>query len=137
MKGELYGDLFTAPIILQELTKYLNRTKKNTAPGRSGIRIDHIAALPKDMQQGIANLLSLPYVTGLGFDMWNDEIVNWTQKEEGNMDINKRRPLMYYEIMRKMHLGVRVRKILGVMLQHGIIDEDNYAFLTGNQRCNR
>ena len=128
MKGEMYGDLFTAPITLQELTKYLNRTKKNTAPGRSGIRIDHIAALPKDMQQGIANLLSLPYVTGLGFDMWNDEIVNWTQKEEGNMDINKRRPLMYYEIMRKMRLGVRVRKILGVMLQHGIIDEDNYAF---------
>ena len=38
---------------------------------------------------------------------------------------------MYYEIMRKMHLGVRVRKILHVWLTNGIIDEDNYAFLTG------
>ena len=38
---------------------------------------------------------------------------------------------MYYEIMGKMHLGVRVRKFLHVWLTNGIIDEDNYAFLTG------
>ena len=131
MSGEMYGDLFTAPITLEELKTYIKRTKKNTAPGKSGIRIDHIAALPEKLQQGIADLLSIPYVTGLGFDSWNDEIVNWTPKEEGNPDINKRRPLMYYEIMRKMHLGVRIRRILKVWLTNGIVDEDNYAFLTG------
>ena len=131
MNGDMYGDMFTAPITLEELTGYIKRTKKNTAPGKSGIRIDHIAALPEHMHKAIADLLSLPYVTGLGFDMWNDEIANWTPKEEGNMDINKRRPLMYYEVMRKMHMGVRNKKVLKVWQTNGIIDESNYAFLTG------
>jgi hypothetical protein len=112
MNGDMYGDMFTAPITLEELTGYIKRTKKNTAPGKSGIRIDHIAALPEHMYKAIADLLSLPYVTGLGFDMWNDEIANWTPKEEGDMDINKRRPLIYYEVMRKMHMGVRNKKVL-------------------------
>ena len=53
------------------------------------------------------------------------------------MDINKRRPLMYYEVMRKMHMGVRNKRVLKVWQTNGVIDESNYAFLThGNQRCN-
>ena len=38
---------------------------------------------------------------------------------------------MYYEVLRKMCIGIRVRKVLSVWKQNGIIDEDNYAFLTG------
>ena len=30
MNGEMYGDLFTAPIKLEELQKYIKRTKKNS-----------------------------------------------------------------------------------------------------------
>ncbi|HHZ81429.1 MAG TPA: hypothetical protein EYN64_01680 [Flavobacteriales bacterium] len=128
---EMYGNIFTREITIKELDKYLGRTKKNTAPGMSGIRVDHIAALPYNIREAIALILSLTYVTGLGFTAWNKEIVNWIPKEEGNFDINKRRPLMYYEVMRKMCIGMRTREILKVWENNGIIDKDNYAFLTG------
>ena len=131
MKAEMYGNIFTSEITLKELDKYIARIKKNTAPGLSGVRVDHIAALPDNLRTAIAKLLSVPYTTGMGYSAWKEEIVNWTPKEDGNPDINKRRPLMYYEVLRKMCIGMRVRRVLNVWRRHGIIDENNYAFLTG------
>ena len=62
------------------------------------------------MRKTIAVLLSLPYTTGIGFDAWKHEIVNWIPKEENNLDINKRRPLMYYEVMKKNMYGYKTRR---------------------------
>ena len=53
------------------------------------------------MRGTIAALLSLPYTTGIGYEAWKQEIVNWIPKENNNPDINKRRPLMYYEVLKK------------------------------------
>ena len=92
MTAEMYGNTFTSQITLQELDKFIARCKKNTAPGVSGIRIDHIAALPDDMREAVAKILSVPYISGLKYTDWNEEILNWVPKEEGNPDINKRRP---------------------------------------------
>ena len=83
------------------------------------------------MRKTIAVLLSLPYTTGIGFDAWKHEIVNWIPKEENNPDINKRRPLMYYEVMRKMCMGVTKGEVIKVWHGNGLIDKDNYAFLQG------
>ena len=61
MNGKMYGNIFTANITLQELDKFIARCKKNTAPGVSGIRIDHIAALPDHIREATATVLSIPY----------------------------------------------------------------------------
>ena len=131
MTPEHYGDLFTKEFSLQELDRYLTKIKKNTAPGKSGIRVDHIISLPTEQRTAIARLLSIPNLTGLSYDNWTHELVNWIPKEEGNNDINKRRPLIYYEVMRKMWMGIRLHKVLQIWKNNGIIDKDNYAFLTG------
>ena len=108
--GEIWGCIFCREIKIEELDKYLTTVKNNTAPGISGIRIDHIKALPKKQRESIAKLISIPYITGIGFAAWKKQIVNWIPKEEGNLDINKRRPLMYYEVMWKICIGIRVKK---------------------------
>ena len=95
----MYGNIFTAAITLQELDRYLARVRKNTAPGISGIRVDHIAGLPEEMRLAIAKVLSVPYTSGLKYNAWQEQIVHWIPKELGNPDINKRRPLMYYEVL--------------------------------------
>jgi hypothetical protein len=115
----------------KKLDRYLAKKKKNTAPGVSGIRIDHIAALPDEYREMIAQLLSIPYLTGTKFEDWNNEIVNWIPKEEGNDDMRKRRPLMYYEVMRKMCMGIKKGEVIKVWHDNGLIDKDNYAFLQG------
>ena len=96
----------------KKLDRYLAKKKKNTAPGVSGIRIDHIAALPDEYREMIAQLLSIPYLTGTKFEDWNNEIVNWIPKEEGNDDMRKRRPLMYYEVMRNMCMGIKKGEVI-------------------------
>ena len=131
LKKDMYGDIFTSHITLAKLDWYLAKKKKNTAPGVSGIRIDHIAALPKEHREMIAQLLSIPYLTGTKYDDWNNEIVNWIPKEEGNDDMRKRRPLMYYEVMRKMCMGIKKGEVIKVWHDKGLIDDDNYAFLQG------
>jgi hypothetical protein len=55
IKAEMYGNIFTSEISLEELDKYIARIKKNTAPGMSGIRVDHIAALPDNLRKAIKN----------------------------------------------------------------------------------
>jgi len=100
MEGRMYGNIFTAAITRGEMDAYLARMRKSTAPGVSGIRIDHVAALPEEMRELIALAISLPYITGMGYAMWEEEIVSWVPKEEDNMDIGKRIPLMYYEVLR-------------------------------------
>jgi len=47
------------------------------------------------------------------------------------MDMKKRRPLMYHEVLRKLSVGIRVKKVLKEWRDNEIIDDDNYAFLTG------
>ena len=74
MHADMYTDIFTAMVTLQELDSYLARTRKNTAPGVSGIRIDHIAALPQGLRQAMADLLSVPYFTGLTYTAWGKGI---------------------------------------------------------------
>ena len=131
MNASMYGNIFTADITLQELDRYLARVRKNTAPGISGIRVDHIAGLPDEMRLAIAKVLSVPYTSGLKYTAWQEQIVNWIPKELGNPDINKRRPLMYYEVLHKMRIGIRLHRVSKVWLKHGLIDENNYAFLAG------
>ena len=83
------------------------------------------------MQAIVRDTLSIVYLTGLGYTAWGEEICNWTPKEAGNPDVAKRRPLIYYEIMRKMCIGIRTRRVAKVWKDNGIIDEDNCAFLAG------
>ena len=129
--ASIYGDIFTSEITLEMLDKYLGKKKKNTAPGVSGIRIDHIAALPTTHRKMIAQLLSLPYLTGTKYADWNEEIVNWIPKVEGDDDMTKRRPLMYYEVLRKMCIGIKKGAVISVWHKHNLIDKDNFAFLQG------
>ena len=50
---------------------------RNSAPGVSGIRIDHVAALPEEMRELIALAISLPYITGMGYAMWENKGENY------------------------------------------------------------
>ena len=76
MEGRMYGNIFTAAITRREMDACIARMRKNTAPGVSGIRIDDVAALPEEMRELIALAMSLPYITGMGYAMWKEEIVN-------------------------------------------------------------
>ena len=62
---------------------------------------------------------------------WKEQIARWIPKETGNPDIYKQRPLMYYEVIHKMHMAIRLHRVAKVWLKHGIIDENNYAFFAG------
>jgi len=131
MSAKMYGDIFTSEITTDMMDAHISSVKKNTHPGKSGIRIGHVAALPDEMRDIVAIAISLPYMTGLHYDAWNEEIVNWIPKEAANTDIKKRRPIMYYEVLRKLHIFVKTKQVLQVWLRNGMIDDDNYAFLTG------
>ena len=131
MHAGMYGDIFTSEIPIEAFERYVSYKKKNTAPGVSHIRIDHIAALSETYRQMICDMLSVVYITGMGYTAWKKEIANWVPKEEGNHDLTKQRPLMYYEVMRKMCIGIKKREVLKVWTDNDIIDKDNYAFLPG------
>ena len=43
------------------------------------------------MRGTIAALLSLPYTTGIGYEAWKQEIVNWISKENNNPDYQQKK----------------------------------------------
>jgi hypothetical protein len=102
-----HGDIFTIAISMHRLKRWLARKKKNTAPGVSGVRVDHLAAAPTRALRARARVLSMPYVAGCMYSAWAEETVNWVPKEDGNSDLGRRRPLMYNEVMRKISVGIK------------------------------
>ena len=67
------------------------------------------------------------HVLGMG----RGEIVNWVPKEDGNSDLGRRRPLVYYEVMREISVGIKKAQVMAVWKNNGWIDEDNYGFQAG------
>jgi hypothetical protein len=45
--------------------------------------------------------------------------VNWVPKEDGNSDLGRRRPLMYYEVMRKISVGIKKAQVMSVWKRMG------------------
>jgi len=68
--------IFTSAISMHRLKRWLARKKKNTAPGVSGVRVDHLAAAPTRALRAWARILSTPYVARCMYSAWAEEIVN-------------------------------------------------------------
>jgi hypothetical protein len=71
---ESYGDLLR-PISWNEYTNYLANKRKNTAPGKSGVRYAHVAYAPEYIQRGLLQLLNAALSNRIVFDSWRDELI--------------------------------------------------------------
>jgi len=128
---DLTEDIFTTEIDKGAWRDYIASKKKNTSPGFSGIRIDHIAAAPPKMAEAIRKLLSLPYLSGIKYRQWENEIITWLPKEEDNPDIARRRPITLLEVMKKVHIGVKKNEFISIALKHKMISDDHHGALAG------
>jgi hypothetical protein len=58
-------------------------------------------------------------------------IFNSWKKEPGNPDQMSKRPLKLQNVMRKMWIGILKNRMVRVWYRHGVINEDQHAFLRG------
>jgi hypothetical protein len=126
-----YDGIFDTEIPFEQFDAYCRSKAKNKAPGKSGVRIDHICSARLNDRKLICRILSLPYPTGLTFTSWDDEIINWIPKEAGNPALDRRRPIALLEVLRKLTLGVKKKQVFDVWEKHHLIDKDNFAFMPG------
>ena len=63
---EKYDDMFSTPINYEHFDRYFSGKRKNKAPGKSNIRIDHICGLHERGKKDICKLISIPYIMELG-----------------------------------------------------------------------
>ena len=126
-----YDGIFDTEIPFEQFDAYCRSKAKNKAPGKSGVRIDHICSAREEDRKLICKILSLPYLTGLTFTSWDDEIINWIPKEAGNPALDRRRPIALLEVLRKLTLGVKKKQVFDVWEKHHLIDKDNFAFMPG------
>jgi hypothetical protein len=54
-----------------------------------------------------------------------------TEKVPGDPDQMNKRPLKHQNVLRKLWIGVLKNREVKVWYQHGLIDEDQHAFLRG------
>ena len=80
-----YGALLR-PITWNEFKNYLANKRKNTAPGKSGVRYAHIAYAPEQIQRSLLQLLNLALANRIVFDSWRDELIYCTEKVPGDPD---------------------------------------------------
>jgi hypothetical protein len=99
--------------------------EEHSARRVSGMRVGHLAAAPTRALRAWARMLSMPYVAGCMYSAWAEEAANWVPKEDGNSDLGRRRPLVYYEVMRKISVGIKKAQVMAVWKENGWIDENN------------
>lgn len=136
IKKEEYGDMFTTQINFEKFKRYMGYKSKNKSPGESHIRLDHICGLHEEGIRGICKLISIPYLCGMTYTSWNNEVISWMPKEPGNPAIDRRRPIALLEVMRKLSSGAKKNEVYEIWLKNNAIDKDNFAFVKGKTTTN-
>ena len=119
------------PFTWGEFASYLAVKAKNTAPGKSGVRYAHLHFAPEHIQRSILLLLNAAFQRRIVFDSWRDELIYRTEKVPGDPDQMNKRPLKLQNVLRKLWIGMLKNRVVKVWYQHGLIDEDQHAFLRG------
>ena len=130
MNMSMYGDIMGA-VTWEEYEPYIRAKQKNTAPGESGVRYAHIAYAPVEMQQDLLTIMNEAFKRRHVFNSWKKELIYRTEKEPGNPDQMNKRPLKLQNVMRKMWIGILKNRMVRVWYKHGVINEDQHAFLRG------
>jgi hypothetical protein len=84
--------------------------------------------------QHILLLLNAAFQRRIVFDSWRDELIYRTEKVPGDPDqMNIKRPLELQNVLRKLWIGMLKNRVVKAwyQYQHGLIDEDQHAFLRG------
>ena len=129
VKASIYGDLFTSEIDVELFDNIIKSKAKNKAPGKSNVRIDHIAAAPAKLREAFRQILSLPYLCGIKYKDWQNEIIAWLPKEPGNPDIARRRPIALLDVLKKLCFGAKKHEFLSIATEHGLLHPEHYGAL--------
>ena len=114
-------------ITKDEWDKRVSTKKKNTAPGKSQIRVDHVAAAPDSTQRKIRALCNMSILSGVPCDMWLDELIWKIPKDPGPAKIDRMRPLKFLEITRKMTQGIIKTRLQDVWFKKRLISPDQFG----------
>ena len=87
------------PFTKAEWRQRLRVKKKNTAPGKSGLRVDHLAAATDTMDRKVRALCNISMLAGTPCDLWLDELIYKIPKDT-EAKIDRMRPLKFLEITR-------------------------------------
>ena len=115
------------PITLNEWLARARAKKKNTAPGKTGTRVDHIASASERFNRKLLAMTNMSIATGTPFDLWHDELIWKLPKDPGIPSIDRMRPLKFLEITRKMVQGILKNRLQSVWFGENMLSPEQFG----------
>jgi hypothetical protein len=118
-------------ITLEEFQKEIHLSPKGRSGGPSGLTYDMLRRTPPSVVQHIHMQLQ---------ELWKDkDTPEWLKrkwlcaipKEVDSSDLNKLRPIMLIEILRKLWTGAMIRKIRHAWEKYNVLSDTQYGFRSG------
>ena len=115
-------------ITLDELNEILRECPNDKAAGVSGITYKLIKHSSKHYKKWLIRLYNLCLNTGLTPSIWKYALLYPIPKPmEWECDINKTRPIVLLEIIRKIFSKIITRRLSRTLVVHKVLKENNYA----------
>jgi hypothetical protein len=130
-KPELYAHT------LDEITKeewhgYFSKVKKNTAPGRSGLTANMVAALSPRLRNVLRRIINIGLRSRrVGFTSWLQRVLCPIPKERGNPDLEKSRPLCLLEVLAKAYWAIISTRVSKVWEDNCLLQKQQFGFRKG------
>lgn len=128
---ELYKDVLD-PISEEEWREHWKKVGKDKAPGRSGLTVNMVAALPPEILEDLRELINVGQAAGrMGFSTWKRRVMCPVAKELGNPDLAKARPLCLLEVLMKAYWAIMGGRISKIWESNGLLQPQQFGFRPG------
>ena len=116
------------PIEKEEWLEYWRKVPKAKASGKSGITTDMLALASEEMLVEYLVIINRIISGGPIPEYWKKEVMFPTEKIPGTIKIEKHRPIMLLEVLRKACTGFMVQRLRKTWTKHHIISGKNTGF---------
>jgi hypothetical protein len=100
-----------------------------SAPGLSNHSYAELKCSSNSAQCIAGDLCNISINSGLIFSTWAKECIFMIPKKEKDDRLNKQRPLKLQEILRKLTINIRRRRVVRVWNNLGLIDAEQFAYI--------
>jgi len=118
------------PIEYDEFIRHVRKPRKGKAPGMTGLTYEMIKALPETQSRAMFSYLSAMYEEFHAPQWFKDRWLCPLPKKE-NPTVDDLRPISLLETLRKLWLGLIMRRFTNMVKEHVLLDERQHGGIAG------
>ena len=120
------------PIMFYEFNSAIEKSKRDKAPGPSGLTSNMLKSLSLSARRYIHNAMSILWEEKHIPQWMKDRMMALIPKKNGSVSLGNLRPIGLLEVLRKVWAGIIVRRVQAIWEKHGCLHPSQHGYRWNN-----